>query len=160
MFSNPFDGGVAAGGVGWYSSTNVGVKLFWASWFCAAAFSASVGFTVSASGAVAATMAVKGMILVGRYRWGRAPGYVLVTHGPHQPADALELLGQLVDVRDRGRFNIYSPAREGRSVGGGLGAEYRLTRALELQAAATLEHGDAEEGWTASSLTARLRWVR
>jgi len=29
-------------------------------------------------------------------------------------------------VRDRGRFNIYSPAREGRSVGGSAGAEYRL----------------------------------
>jgi hypothetical protein len=63
-------------------------------------------------------------------------------------------------VRERGRFNIYSPSREGRSVGGGLGAEYRLTRALELQAAATLEHGEADGGWTASSLSARLRWVR
>jgi len=63
-------------------------------------------------------------------------------------------------VRDRGRYNIYSPAREGQSVGGSLGAEYRLTRSLELQAAATLEHGDAEDGWTASSFSARLRWVR
>ena len=63
-------------------------------------------------------------------------------------------------VRDRGRFNIYSPAREGQSVGGGLGAEYRLTRSLELQAAWMLEHGDADGGWTTSSLSARLRWVR
>ena len=63
-------------------------------------------------------------------------------------------------ARDRGRFNIYSPSREGKSVGGALGAEYRLTRSLELQAAATLEHGDADSGWTTSSLSARLRWVR
>ncbi len=40
--------------------------------------------------------------VVGRYRWGRAPGFVHVTHGPHEPARALELLGQLVDLRDRG----------------------------------------------------------
>ena len=40
--------------------------------------------------------------VIGRYRWGRAPGYVLATHGPHQSQEALELLGQLVDVRDRG----------------------------------------------------------
>jgi hypothetical protein len=63
-------------------------------------------------------------------------------------------------VRDRGRYNIYSPAREGQSAGGSLGAEYRLTRSLELQAAAMLEHGDAGGGWTTSSLSARLRWVR
>lgn len=40
--------------------------------------------------------------VIGRYRWGRAKGYVLASHGPHDPAAALELLGQLVDVRDRG----------------------------------------------------------
>ncbi|MFX0539152.1 exodeoxyribonuclease V subunit gamma [Ornithinimicrobium sp. Y1847] len=40
--------------------------------------------------------------LIGRFRWGRAPGYVHVSHGPHAPDRALELLDQLVDLRDRG----------------------------------------------------------
>ena len=62
-----------------------------------------------------------------------------------------------VFARDRGRYNIYSPAREGRSVGGSAGAEYRLTTWLEAQASTTIEHGSA--GWTASSVTAQLRWV-
>jgi len=62
-----------------------------------------------------------------------------------------------VFARDRGRYNIYSPAREGRSVGGSAGAEYRLTTWLEVQAATTIEHGST--GWTASSVTAQLRWV-
>jgi len=62
-----------------------------------------------------------------------------------------------VFARDRGRYNIYSPAREGRSVGGSAGAEYRLTTWLEAQATTTIERGSS--GWTASSLTAQLRWV-
>ncbi|QFG69807.1 exodeoxyribonuclease V subunit gamma [Ornithinimicrobium pratense] len=40
--------------------------------------------------------------VIGRYRWGRAKGYVLATHGPHEPQAALDLLEQLVDLRDRG----------------------------------------------------------
>jgi hypothetical protein len=62
-----------------------------------------------------------------------------------------------VFARERGRYNIYSPAREGRSVGGSAGAEYRLTPWLEVQASTMIEHG--RTGWTASSVTAQLRWV-
>ncbi|GAA5164151.1 RecBCD enzyme subunit RecC [Ornithinimicrobium tianjinense] len=40
--------------------------------------------------------------VVGRYRWGRSKGYVHLSHGPHDPQRALELLDQLVDLRDRG----------------------------------------------------------
>ncbi|MFK5582873.1 exodeoxyribonuclease V subunit gamma [Serinicoccus sp. LYQ131] len=40
--------------------------------------------------------------LVGQKQWGRAKGGVHHTHGPHDPARALELLDQLGDVRDRG----------------------------------------------------------
>ncbi len=40
--------------------------------------------------------------LLGRHRWGRHPGGVHYTHGPHEPDRALELLDQLVDLRARG----------------------------------------------------------
>jgi hypothetical protein len=60
-------------------------------------------------------------------------------------------------TRDRGRFNIYSPAREGRSFGGRAGLEYRLTGDLEVRGAAELERGRGD--WTASSVSAGLRWV-
>jgi len=42
-------------------------------------------------------------------------------------------------------------------VGGSAGAEYRLTPWLEVQASTMIEHG--RTGWTASSVTAQLRWV-
>ena len=62
-----------------------------------------------------------------------------------------------VFTRDRGRYNLYAPARQGRSVGGRTGAEYRLTTALALHVEAALEHGRGD--WTASSASAGLRWV-
>ncbi|WP_256842657.1 exodeoxyribonuclease V subunit gamma [Ornithinimicrobium cryptoxanthini] len=41
--------------------------------------------------------------LIGKHYWGRGDkSPVLFTHGPHDPATALELLTQLVDLRDRG----------------------------------------------------------
>ncbi|WP_237141344.1 exodeoxyribonuclease V subunit gamma [Serinicoccus hydrothermalis] len=40
--------------------------------------------------------------LLGRQRWGRHQGGVHYVHGPHDPTRARELLGQLVDLRDRG----------------------------------------------------------
>jgi hypothetical protein len=60
-------------------------------------------------------------------------------------------------LRDRGRFNLFSPTRQGESVGGALGAEYRLTRAVELHLDGTAERGRG--GWTASSLAVGVRWV-
>ena len=60
-------------------------------------------------------------------------------------------------TRDRHRFNLYSPTREGRSVGGRAGVEYRLTGDLELRFAAELERGRRD--WTASSITTGFRWV-
>jgi hypothetical protein len=60
-------------------------------------------------------------------------------------------------ARDRGRFNLYAPTREGRSVGGRASAQYRLTPAVELRSAVELEQGQGD--WTAWSLSAGLRWV-
>jgi exodeoxyribonuclease V gamma subunit len=41
--------------------------------------------------------------LVGRYSWGRGDkSPVLVTHGPHDPQRAVELLDELVGLRERG----------------------------------------------------------
>ena len=62
-----------------------------------------------------------------------------------------------VFTRDRRRYNVYAPAREGRSVGGRTAVEYRLTTALEVHVDAALERGSAD--WTASSLSAGVRWV-
>jgi hypothetical protein len=60
-------------------------------------------------------------------------------------------------VRNRGRYNLFSPTREGRSIGGRIAADYRLTNELELRADAELEHGRRD--WNASSFSAGLRWV-
>ena len=60
-------------------------------------------------------------------------------------------------VRDRGRFNLYSPTREGESVGGVLGAEYRLTRTIEFHVDAMAERGRGD--WSTSSFGAGVRWV-
>ena len=64
-----------------------------------------------------------------------------------------------VFARDRGRYNLYSPVRLGRSTGGRTAIEYRLTTELEVKADVALEHGQAGGGWTASSLSAGLRWI-
>jgi hypothetical protein len=64
-----------------------------------------------------------------------------------------------VFTRDRGRYNLYAPVRAGRSAGGRTAVEYRLTTELELHVDAALERGRAAGGWTASSLSAGLRWV-
>ena len=56
-----------------------------------------VSLALSASGAGGTSR------LVGRYSWGKGDkSPVLVTHGPHDPARAVETLQQLADVRDRG----------------------------------------------------------
>jgi hypothetical protein len=60
-------------------------------------------------------------------------------------------------ARDRGRYNLFAPTREGRSLGGGLAADYRLTDAFELRVGADVERGRRE--WSASSLRAGVRWV-
>ena len=60
-------------------------------------------------------------------------------------------------TRDRHRFNLYAPTRQGGSTGGRASIEYRLTPALELRAGVEIEHGTRD--WTASSLSAGLRWV-
>ncbi len=60
-------------------------------------------------------------------------------------------------LRERGRFNLYSPTREGRSVGGALDAEYRLTRGIELHVDVTGERGRSD--WSTSSVGAGVRWV-
>ncbi|HSP59669.1 MAG TPA: exodeoxyribonuclease V subunit gamma, partial [Ornithinimicrobium sp.] len=39
---------------------------------------------------------------LGRYSFGRDKGVARVSHGPHEQQRAVELLGQLVDLRDRG----------------------------------------------------------
>lgn len=45
--------------------------------------------------------------LVGQHSWGRGEkGPVLYTHGPHDPGIAVELLAQLVDVRERGLSEV------------------------------------------------------
>jgi hypothetical protein len=58
--------------------------------------------------------------------------------------------------RDRGPFNIYSPAREGRSTGGELSGVYRTRPDLEFVLTGALEHG---RSWTESSLFAGVRWI-
>ncbi|WP_122262977.1 exodeoxyribonuclease V subunit gamma [Ornithinimicrobium cerasi] len=70
-----------------YSSVKAKQRL--RSWITSLALSATLGPQAASH-------------VLGRYRWGRAPGYVHVTHGPHDPDRALELLDQLVDLRDRG----------------------------------------------------------
>jgi hypothetical protein len=60
-------------------------------------------------------------------------------------------------TRDRGRYNLFSPAREGRSVGGRVRASYRLTSSFELHADAEGERG--RPGWTASAVSVGARWV-
>jgi hypothetical protein len=59
--------------------------------------------------------------------------------------------------RDRGRFNIYAPTRLGRSLGSQATLEYRLTPPLALEIDGSIERGRAD--WTASSLSAGVRWT-
>jgi Capsule assembly protein Wzi len=59
-------------------------------------------------------------------------------------------------VRVRGRFNIYSPAREGHSTGGELSAVYRTRTNLDVLLSGSLEDG---RRWTESSLFAGVRWI-
>ncbi|WP_131106078.1 exodeoxyribonuclease V subunit gamma [Ornithinimicrobium sufpigmenti] len=69
--------------------STVGAKQRLRSWITSLALAAALGAEATSH-------------VIGRYRWGRSKGYVLATHGPHQPQDALDLLEQLVDLRDRG----------------------------------------------------------
>src|SRR5215204_529510 len=54
--------------------------------------------------------------------------------------------------RERGRYNLFAPTREGRSVGGRASADVRLTPAVELRLSAEVERGARD--WTASSVRA------
>lgn len=58
-------------------------------------------------------------------------------------------------VRERGAYNIYSPEREGRSVGGALSAVYRAASGVDLMLTGALENGESD--WHESSLFAGLR---
>jgi hypothetical protein len=60
-------------------------------------------------------------------------------------------------LRERGRFNLFSPTRQGQSFGGALGVEYRLTRAIEAHADVMGEFGRRE--WDTSSGRVGVRWV-
>jgi hypothetical protein len=60
-------------------------------------------------------------------------------------------------TRERGRYNIFAPSREGRSAGGRVAASYRVTPAVELRVSGELERGARD--WTASAMSAGLRWV-
>lgn len=60
-------------------------------------------------------------------------------------------------ARERGRYNLYAPAREGRSAGASLGAEYRVGDALELEVHGSLERGRRD--WHTAALSAGLRWL-
>ena len=59
-------------------------------------------------------------------------------------------------TRDRGRYNLFAPTRGGRSVGGALGAGYRVTETLELRLNAGIERG--RTNWSASETAVGLRW--
>ena len=59
--------------------------------------------------------------------------------------------------RDRGSYNIYSPEREGRSIGGEISTVYSSTPNLDLLFKGALEDGQAD--WRETSLFAGLRWV-
>ena len=59
--------------------------------------------------------------------------------------------------RDRGSYNIYSPEREGRSVGGQISTVYRATPNMDLLFTGALEDGHSD--WRESSLFAGLRWI-
>jgi hypothetical protein len=59
--------------------------------------------------------------------------------------------------RYRGSYNIYSPDREGRSIGGRLSTVYRATPDMDLLFTGALEDGQAD--WSQTSIFAGLRWV-
>lgn len=59
--------------------------------------------------------------------------------------------------RERGRYNLFAPTREGRSVGGRVALGYRVTPGIELRVDGELERGRRD--WTASSMSAGVRWV-
>jgi len=80
-----------------------------------------------------------------------------LAYGRYDDAPRRIRLDARVFARDRGRYNIFAPTLEGRSVGGALAADYRLTDAVELRLAGDLEHGRAD--WSSSSFRAGVRWV-
>ena len=66
-------------------------------------------------------------------------------------------VGARTFARERGRYNLYSPAREGRSAGGSLTLDYYLTPAIELRIHGTIERGRRD--WSSSSLFTGARWT-
>lgn len=72
------------------------------------------------------------------------------------PADRLRLDGRTF-LRYRGPYNIYSPAHQGRSIGGSLAAVYRATSHLDVLFNGAME--DGHTGWRQSSMTAEFRWL-
>jgi hypothetical protein len=72
------------------------------------------------------------------------------------PTRALRFNAQTF-LRDRGPFNLFSPAREGQSVGGALDVTYRATPMLDVMLNGSLEVGQTH--WTASSVFGGFRWI-
>lgn len=60
-------------------------------------------------------------------------------------------------LRNRGPFNLYSPTREGQSVGGQVDVTYRATPKLDVMLDGTLEVGQTD--WTASNVFGGFRWI-
>jgi hypothetical protein len=60
-------------------------------------------------------------------------------------------------TRQRGEYNIYAPAREGRSMGGALSLVYRGEDGIDLILTGALERGRTPARWTESSILAGVR---
>ena len=78
-------------------------------------------------------------------------------YGRYDDASRRTRIDGRVFTRERGRYNVFAPTREGRSVGGRIAANYRLTVPVELQVTGELERGRRD--WTASSMSVGVRWV-
>ena len=78
-------------------------------------------------------------------------------YGRYDDAARRSRIDGRVFARERGRYNLFAPSREGRSVGGRLAANYRLAPAVEVQVTGEVEQGARD--WTASSVSVGVRWV-
>jgi hypothetical protein len=84
-------------------------------------------------------------------------GYEWLLYGTwDDPANPLRFDARTF-LRYRGPYNIYSPTREGRSVGGSLSAVYRATPHLDVVFDGAVE--DGHTGWHESSISTGFRWL-
>jgi hypothetical protein len=84
-------------------------------------------------------------------------GYEWLVYGSwDDPAKALRLDARSF-LRDREQYNIYSPTRRGKSVGGSLSAVYRATPKLDFLLSGAFE--DGHSGWQESSVFSGFRWT-